>query len=320
MVRDILLKAGCDHHVADIVSAHLVDANLAGVESHGVMRVLQYVEQFQSDHMRIDGTVKIIEHDTFTEIDGGGGIGIPTMLKAVEHSISIVAEKGIYALPIRNVGHTGRLGAFTELAAEAGCLMIVVGGGGRQRWHQVAPYGGRKAMLPTNPWSIAIPGGDRGPVVLDFATAMIAGGWIYAARSAGALLPSGSIIDAQGKPSRDPQDYFNGGAILPKGGPMGYGLAVMAEMICEAMLGPVAVEANALMITLDTHRYRAPHIFQAVAEEILADLRASPAMEKNTAVEIPGERERDHRRQKAARIEIPDRTWRQINDLHDSLG
>ena len=252
------------------------------------MRVLQYVKQFQSGYMRIDGSAKIIEHDTFTEIDGGGGIGIPTMLKAVEHSASMVSEKGIYALPIRNVGHTGRLGAFTELAAEAGCLMIVVGGGGRQKWRQVAPYGGRKAVLPTNPWSIAIPGGDRGPVVLDFATAMIAGGWLYAAQSADALLPSGSIIDAQGKPSRNPEDYFNGGAILPKGGPMGYGLAVMAEMIGEAMLGPVAVEANTLMITMDTHRYREPHIFQAAAEEILADLRASPAMEKNAVVEIPG--------------------------------
>ena len=320
-MRDILLKAGCKNNVARIVAAHLVDSNLAGVESHGVMRVLQYVKQFQSGYMRIDGSAKIIEHDTFTEIDGGGGIGIPTMLKAVEHSASMVSEKGIYALPIRNVGHTGRLGAFTEIAAEAGCLMIVVGGGGRQKWRQVAPYGGRKAVLPTNPWSIAIPGGDRGPVVLDFATAMIAGGWLYAARSADALLPSGSIIDAQGKPSRNPEDYFNGGAILPKGGPMGYGLAVMAEMICEAMLGPVAVEANTLMITMDTHRYREPHIFQAAAEEILADLRASPAMEKNAVVEIPGERERDHRtRRKAAHIEIPDRTWRQINDLNNSLG
>ncbi len=102
---------------------------------------------------------------------------------------------------------------------------------------------------------------------------------------------------------------------------MGYGLAVMAEMIGEAMLGPVAVNANTLMIPMDTHRYREPHIFQAAAEEILADLRASPAMGKNAVVEIPGERERDHRTsRKAAHIEIPDRTWRQINDLNNSLS
>ena len=73
-------------------------------------------------------------------------------------------------------------------------------------------------MLPTNPWCAGIPGGDRGPMVLDFATSKIAGGWIYAVRSAGALLPEGCVIDAEGNPTREPEDYFNGGAILPAGG------------------------------------------------------------------------------------------------------
>ena len=92
-------------------------------------------------------------------------------------------------------------------------------------------------MLPTNPWCIGIPGGGRGPVILDFATSKIAGGWIYAAQSAGALLPEGCVIDAEGNPTRDPEEYFNGGAILPAGGHKGYALALVAELIGEGHVG-----------------------------------------------------------------------------------
>ena len=98
---------------------------------------------------------------------------------------------------------------------------------------------------------MAIPGGARGPVVIDFATSMMAGGWLHSARAAGALVPEGSIIDADGNPSCDPKAYFEGGAILPKGWPMGYGLAVMAEMVCDAMLGPASTECNWLTLGID---------------------------------------------------------------------
>ena len=312
LIEAILVGIGCPRDVAQIVARHLVEADLSGVESHGVMRVLQYVEQYQSGYMSIEGRPVIIEHDGFTEVDGGAGIGIPAMRLAVTHSLSAVNKRGIFALPIRNLGHTGRLGAFTETAADAGCLMIIIGGGGRRQWRQVAPYGGHRAMLPTNPWSLGIPGGDRGPVVLDFATGMIAGGWIYAAQSAGGLLPDGVLLDKEGRLSRDPRAYFDGGAILPKGGPMGYGLAVMAEMISEAMLGPVTTEANWLMITMETARYREPGTFQAVAEEVLSELRNSPPADGFSRVEIPGEKEREHRNNAGDYIALPVKTWGQI--------
>jgi uncharacterized oxidoreductase len=129
-------------------------------------------------------------------------------------------------------------------------------------------------------------------VVIDFATSMIAGGWLHSARAAGALVPEGAIIDAEGCPSRDPQAYFDGGAILPKGGPMGYGMALMAELICEAMLGPATTECNWLVLTLDAGAYRDRDAMRAVAEEILAELRACPPAPGFARVEVPGERER----------------------------
>jgi LDH2 family malate/lactate/ureidoglycolate dehydrogenase len=309
----ILLGCGCNEEVALRVAEHLADASLCGIESHGLMRVIQYHDQFGNGTMRATASAQYNRLPSGGhEIDGSQGIGIPAMQLAIEHGCRIAGDNGISAIAIRNTGHTGRLGAFAELVAEQGFLTIMMGGGNRQAWRQVAPFGGRQAMLPTNPYCIGIPGGKRGPVVLDFATSKIAGGWIYAAQSAGALLPEGAIIDAAGNPSVDPQDYFNGGAILPAGGAKGYALALMAELIAEAMLGPATTECNWLLITLRTSLYRDTPTLQKIAEEILDEIRQCPPSPGFERVEIPGEREREHRRKANGVIAVPELTWQQI--------
>ncbi|MBT6111713.1 MAG: Ldh family oxidoreductase [Rhodospirillales bacterium] len=315
-IMRIFRHAGCDHTIARQVATHLADTNLCGVESHGIMRTIQYVEQFSTGYMRADVAPQFNELEGgIYEVNGNGGIGIPAMQLAADHGCRLARENGMSVLAVRNVGHTGRLGAFAESAAKEGCLCIIIGGGNRQDWRQVAPYGGARAVLPTNPYCIGIPGGDQGPIVLDFATSKIAGGWVYAARSAGAKLPKDVMIDSGGNMSQDPEDYFAGGAILPAGGAKGYALALIAELIGEAMLGPVATEMNWLMITLDATRYREPSRMQTVAEEILAELRACPPAPGFDRVQIPGEREREQRAASAGQIILPDATWNQICDL-----
>lgn len=322
LVSGIFRRIGCSADIAQSVALHLANSDLCGMESHGLMRTLQYVEQFESGQMCPDAEPQIrTTPKGVTEVDGCHGIGIPAMKMAVVKGCALAQEQGMSALAIRNVGHTGRLGEFTETAALEGCLCIVIGGGGRQRWRQVAPYGGRSAMLPTNPYSIGMPGGDRGPVVIDFATSKIAGGWIYAARSAGALLPDNALMDAKGQVTRDPEDYFRGGAIMPAGGAKGYALAVVAEMIAEAMLGPVTTEGNWLMITLDAGRFREPSALQTTAEELLQELRECPPAPGFEKVEVPGEREREHRRRtEKSGILIPEKTWQQIVRVSERLS
>ena len=314
----ILRGCGCSEEVATMVAEHLADASLCGVESHGLMRVIQYHDQFANGRMKANASPRYNPLPSCGhEVDGNQGIGIPTMQLAIEQGCRIAGENGISAIAIRNTGHTGRLGAFAEKAAEKGYLTIMMGGGNRKTWPQVAPYGGHQAKLPTNPYCIGIPGGERGPVVLDFATSKISGGWIYAAKSAGALLPDDAIIDADGNPSVDPEDYFNGGAILPAGGAKGYALALMAELIAEAMLGPATTECNWLLITLKTSIYRDSSTMQTVAEEILDEMRQCPPSPGFTRVEIPGEREREHRLHCNGVIAVPEPTWQQILALAD---
>ena len=226
LATQVLQKSGVDPDVAKIVAQHLVEANLSGVESHGVVRLMQYTQQFESGYMHANRQPRLTQNEKGAwVVDGDGGIGIPAMILAMDHGCTISKEKGISATAIGNCGHTGRLGAYAEKGANNGCLTIIIGGGGREAWRQVAPYGGRKAVLPTNPYAFGIPGGKRGPVVLDFATSKIAGGWIYAAESAQTLLPESAVIDRHGNPTRKPEDYFQGGAILPFGGAKGYAIS-----------------------------------------------------------------------------------------------
>ncbi len=322
LVSGIFENIGCSAGVAREVAEHLADANLCGMESHGLMRTLQYADQFESGYMRpdVEAEIKTTERGA-TIIDGNGGIGIPAMRLAIEEGCRVATEHGVSVVAIRNVGHTGRLGAFTEAAAYQGFLSICFGGGGREKWRQVAPYGGRQGMLPTNPYSIAMPGGERGPVMFDFATSKIAGGWIYAARSAGARLPDNVLMNASGKVTRDPEDYFRGGAIMPSGGHKGYALALAAEIVAEAMLGPTETEGSWLLLTVDTSRYREPVQLQRIAEEILDELRNCPPAPGFECVEIPGEREREYREKTIDNgIALPRKTFDQIQTLSARLG
>ena len=308
----ILIKAGCKKDYANKIIDHLIDSDLSGVESHGVVRTLQYLDEYQQGYL-LPNVVPKLTKDSLTTInvDGQGGLGIPAIDMATEEGIAVAKSNGMCAVAIRNIGHTGRLGAFAEKAANRGFLFILCGGGARNKWRMVAPYGGKKALLPRNPWCLGIPGGLRGPVVLDCATSKIAGGWIKAARIANAKLPKGMIIDKNGLPTDNPNDFFSGGAILPKGEALGYGLATIGELICDAMLGPATVECNTLILLVDTTRYRHPDIFKNAAEEILSELRDCPPAKGFERVEIPGEREQKNR-EISKTIMLPKKIWAAI--------
>ena len=318
----ILSVVGCDEDTARFVALHLVDADIKGVESHGVMRLIQYVEQADEGYFQPSARPELKENGQGAWlVDGQRGFGMPAINLAVDTAVTQAKKQGISAVGVMNCGHTGRLGAFCEQGARESCLIILFGGGGRGIWRQVAPHGGTKAVLPTNPYAFGIPGGDKGPVILDFATSVAAGGWIYAAKSAGGEVPEGMIVDPDGNPSRDPDDYLQGGALLPAAGPKGYGLALIAELVGEAMLGPVTVDLHWILLAIDVGRYRAPSEFHARAEAILAELRACPPAPGFDRVEIPGERERAiEKKRRSSGIPVPLKTWREIEFLATTLG
>ncbi len=158
-------------------------------------------------------------------------------------------------------------------------------------------------------------------MVTDFATGMAAGGKIYAAKMAGRPLAAGLCIDAHGNPTTDPDDYFNGGAILPMAGPKGYGMALVAELLGESILGQAMDGMNWICIAVDLSRFRAASAYRRAAEECLAEMRACPPAPGFDRVEIPGEREAQLRCDRLTRgIPVPPATLESLRHLGRRMG
>lgn len=317
-----MMALGCPPKIAAEVSEHLVDADLCGVYSHGIFRLGWYAQRaaagkFDTTALPVLGRAE----GGAVLVDGGNNLGMPAFRLATDHLIEEARARGVGVIGIANVDHTGRIGAFVKRGADAGCLTIMFGGGSRRDWPQVAPYGGARAMLPTNPYAFGIPGGLHGPVVVDFATGMAAGGKVYAAKMAGRPLAQGLCIDASGRPTTNPDDYFNGGAILPMAGPKGYGMALVAELLGEAILGKAMDGMNWIGVAVDLARFRAPAAYRHAAEECLAELRACPPAPGFEYVEVPGEREaRLHAERSSNGIPIPPETLERLRELGRRLG
>jgi len=320
----VMRAIGCDDETAKEVSEHLVESNLQSVDSHGVVRLTQYTDQVRKGLLVAGGrpTERRTDGGAWL-IDGNGGFGITALTVAIDKGLHLLkdpARGGVAAVGVINCGHTGRLGQFVEQAARKGALAILCGGGSRRCWPQVAPYGGAKGLLPTNPWAIAIPGDSSGPVVLDFATSAVAGGWVMTALASGADLPANVIIDKEGRPTRDPQKYKAGGALLPAGGPKGYGLALMAELIGGALLGKVAEEAglglNMLVLLVDTSAFISPEQLHKGVASILKEVRDCPPAPGHSSVLVPGQWElKEAEKRKTEGVPLPSGVWNGLKDL-----
>ncbi|MBC6440496.1 MAG: Ldh family oxidoreductase [Rhodospirillales bacterium] len=249
---DILSGAGMRADDASEVARHLVAAEMKNIVSHGVNRVAYYLELFADDGLQPVGEVTLERTGpTVVQADGGKGLGIVAMERVVDELIAMASGQPIVCAAIRNVGHTGRMGAYAERLAENGLFAMSFGGGNAEKWPQVAAHGGRGGALSTNPWAIALPGGDAGDISADFATCVVANGKIRIRRRTGEPVPEGWIADARGRTTTSIDDYDNGGALLPAGGHKGYGFALIAEMVGRAMMGE-PFEFNWIVIALRT--------------------------------------------------------------------
>lgn len=239
---DIFTGCGSPPQEAAMVADDLVESNLLGYDSHGIMRCETYVEYALTGQVKPGGAIQVIkETPTTAMIDCGLNFGQISAARMVEIACSKAAQSGLAYLVSRNGCHVGRLGSYVQKAAEKGMFSMAVTNN-KHRGHIVAPWGGREGRLGTNPIAYAAP--THGwPVVLDISTCMIAGGKVHLALQEGKSVPPGCLQDADGNPTVDPKVYFGPphGTILTLGAPQfghkGFGLSLMVEILSGIMAG-----------------------------------------------------------------------------------
>lgn len=319
-----LLEAwGVPNREARLTARHLVESNLVGVDSHGIMRLPQYIDLIQQHD--IDPNARIVlseDRGSIVAFDAHYALGPAAVWDAATIAIERAAKHGIALALVRNSGHAGRIGAYTELMAASGvvalafCNSPIYG-------HYVAPPGAREGRLATNPISYAFPTTD-GPVVADFSTSSMPEGVVRLLRDRDRQAPPDMLLDADGQPTTDPNALYadRRGVILPLGGSVnghkGFSLGLLVEILAGTLAGDAATDPtlkgnNVAFIGIAIDATPARAAFANLAGQLVDYIHSAHAIASDTKVMVPGERER---RMRSARLQsgvpVDDVTWRQI--------
>ena len=321
---------GVSHDEAEVVATHQIKANLVGHDSHGVIHIREYVERIDRGHI-VPGAPFVVEKEApcTAVINGNWGFGFVVTERAMRMAIEKAKTHGVAAITIHLQSHIGRLGDYPTMAVQEGMIAMITADSGAGP-KAVAPFGGRGRRLGTNPICFGMPSDLEGTVLLDMATSAVAAGKISLARNRGEQVPPGWLIDKDGNPTTDPEDYRAGGAILPVGadqGHKGYGLSFMVEIFSGLLTGlgfgldPQARHNDGVFIAVfNVEHFRPLDEFKKEVKEFAEFVKTSPPAAGFTEVLYPGEPE--YRTELARRrdgIFVEDETWQQISHLMKEL-
>jgi uncharacterized oxidoreductase len=331
----IFRAAGCSDEEAQRVAGRLVESNLVGHDSHGVIRIPSYVQWLRDEKVFAGKSIEIVfENDAVAVVDGCFGLGQTIGEQATRLSIEKARNHGVAVIALRNSGHLGRIGDWAELAAREGMIslhFVNTSGAGML----VAPYGGIDRRLSANPLAAGVPTGRGEPLILDMSACTIAEGKIRVALNSGKMLPDQCVIDCHGNPTNDPRVFYGDppndppGAILPIAGHKGYGLSVMIEMLAGALTGGSCTNPKnswrvingMLSIVIDPLVLSTAEAFHCEVQRFIDFVRSSRTVTLDGEILMPGEIEQ---RTKARRlregIEVDEVTWGQISAVRRTLG
>jgi uncharacterized oxidoreductase len=324
-VHRVFAAAGSSEEEAAIVAGHLVEANLRGHDSHGIGLIANYLRNLGNGNAAVNEKGHVVsDAGSMIVYDGERGWGQIVAREATLLGITRAKELGVAVVALRNAHHIGRVGTYGEMCAAAGLVSISFVNITDQR-PAVAPWRGSDARFGTNPVTVAIPGPspDR-PIIADMATSRIAMGKVRVARNKGEAIAEGTLLDADGRPTTDPNVMYRRprGALLTFGEHKGYALAFICEILAGAVTGSgtmrperqaESVTNGMLLVVIDPARLAEP---DWIAEEITAMtdyVTASPPRNAAEPVLIPGDPERLMRQKRLAEgVPIDDETWREF--------
>ena len=314
---------------AALVAEILVQADMRGTDTHGVHLLTLLPDRVEAGLIQIPTNLKVIkEGETTTLIDGGNGLGQLAVHRAMMINIQKAKKFGLGCSLVRNTNNIGSLISYTLMAAQEGMIGIVMSNAAAA----MSPWGGTEAFFGTNPISIAVPGGAEGSVALDMSSSVVARGKIRLAERTKEPIPLGWALDETGAPTTDPTAAMKG-TLVPIGGPKGYGLALIVDILAgmlsgskygqdiktfHQLVGPTGVGVFSLAI--DIERFMPHQQFNELIQVYLASIKGSKKAKGVSRIYIPGERkfEKEKRSLKEG-IEVSDGLAKNLNTLLEKV-
>ena len=324
----LLAAAGLPADQAQVASHHLVESNLMGHDSHGIIRVPAYTAGLLKGDTKPVGNQKTVRETPASLVwDANRSFGIVLAYSAMQEAIERAKQHTFGAVAVHRSGHIGRLGAYPPMAAEEDCVGVVLLNGGARF---TAPYGGVGRRLPPNPIAISVPVENGAPLMLDITTSVAAGGKVQVMSARGKQLPDGWLIDSAGQPVNDPDRFWEDGvAMLPLGGAFGYkgyGLAMMIDAIAGGLswagcssASPTRGGSGYIALAIRIDAFIDPDEFKRETRILVDWVKSSPTMPGVDHIYVPGEIEDEIMQQRAsAGLNIEDATWDAlVSTAHD---
>ena len=333
LVKKILMAAGADERNAEDLAEHLVRANLSGVDTHGVWHLQVYLSAIEADEIVPTAWPEILQETaTSALVTGNWTFGQVAAKYAMEVAIEKAKAQNVAVVGLVQSHHVGRLGHYVEMAVAEGMIGLVWAGGYSEEEPAAVPYGGRERVLHTNPISIGLPAGEEPPMMFDWATTALSGVKVINAQRRGEPLPPNCIVDKEGNPSIDPNDWFEGGGHLPFGGHKGYTLMMATEFLgriftgsdsyVEAQrAGPILRHQGVTMIAFRADLFQPLADYGKRAAEMVRRVRAVPPAPGFKEVLAPGDMEsRTRAIRRREGIPIADDIWQTVIDAAESVG
>lgn len=326
---EILMGLNATREEAELVADCLVRAEMRGIDTHGVHFLKILSDRIDAQMIQIPTTLKVIREDETTAVlDGGNGLGQVAAQQAMKMNIQKARNFGTGVTLIRNTNHIGILAFYTLMAAEEGMVGIVMSNSAPS----MSPWGGTEPFLGTNPLSIAIPGGRESPVILDMSSSVVARGKIRLAQRNKQPIPLGWALNETGAPTTDPEAAMKG-TLLPIGGPKGYGLALMIDVLSGLLsgskygpnvrtfhqpLGPTGI--GVLTMAIDIERFMPLDQFKQRMDSYIESIRKSKKAKGITRIYLPGEIELEKEKKSLEEgIELNESVVSDLNNLLEKV-
>lgn len=324
-VSDVYRSTGVTQTDADVAADALVQADLWGHQSHGVMRLGWYYARLKSGAMKaVTDVLTEVDAHAIAVLDGNDGVGPVVAKRATEEAVARARKHGVGAVSVRHSNHFGTCMYFSRLATEQNCILLMMTNGGPG----MAPWGGRRKLIGTNPWSIGVPAGRHTPMIMDVANTGVARGKIFLARQRHEAIPEGWAIDADGNPTTDPRKALEG-FILPMAGHKGYAIGVMIDVLSGVLSGSGTLDevhspydpvnrsnAGHFFVALDVAAFQPVSQFHTRMEAYIAKLKATPLAAGHDEVYYPGEIEsRNDARQRSDGLYLPEDTLEDLQKV-----